>query len=104
VNLDLGDENGSIPWTDTLDPPPFFDCPWLIEVASGCLEPDSPSDLVKIVECGAKVTWLPDEDGWFCEAGHHHYSYGSDLQQDEERAEALAEALWMGEKRGGVSF
>jgi hypothetical protein len=44
-------------------------CPWLIEVPSGNPEPDSPSDTIKHVACGALLR--PDgPDGSVCEAGH----------------------------------
>lgn len=49
-------------------------CPWMIEVASGNPEPDFPSDLVDIVECGAKIGPHPDypgvEGATICENGH----------------------------------
>jgi hypothetical protein len=40
--------------------------------------PDSPSDLIEIVECGAKMRDIVD--GVECEAGHTHYYYGSSSQ------------------------
>lgn len=52
-------------------------CAWAIQVPSGCLEPDSPADLWKIVDCGAKVKDHPVHpgQGWRCEAGHEHIEY-----------------------------
>jgi len=60
-------------------------CGWLIEVASGHPEPDSPSDMIRIVECGAPVTTITD--GWECANGHRHLFYGSASQQAEEAME-----------------
>lgn len=41
------------------------------------------------VECGAPVHAI--KDGWECEAGHHHFYYGSPSQIAEERQEAYME-------------
>lgn len=68
-------------------------CSWLVQVVSGNPEPDSIEDTYKIVECGARVFALTfdPEGGWGCESGHHHWPYGSDQQQAEERIEFMAE-------------
>ncbi len=65
-------------------------CTWLVEVPSGNPEPDCPADLVKVIECGAQVTYQVADNGskgWSCEAGHSHWEYGSPNQQAEERLE-----------------
>ena len=69
-------------------------CTWLVLAPTGCVEPDSPADLYREVECGAKVTTLVAENGskgWSCESGHHHWEYGSPNQQAEEFNEWLHE-------------
>jgi len=64
-------------------------CSWLIEVPSGHPEPDFPSDMWKIVECGAPVEVLPD--GWICNNGHEYIDYGSTRGRVVEQEEALIE-------------
>jgi len=72
-------------------------CTWLVEVASGNPEPDSIEDTVMIIDCGAPRTAIHENgsDGWACEAGHHHWEYGSPNQASEEADEALAERYAM---------
>lgn len=65
-------------------------CTWLIEVPSGHPEPDSPADMTAIVECGGLVTFRAD--GWDCEHGHSHDTYGSPAQLAAEATEAVMEA------------
>jgi len=73
-------------------------CHWMIEVASGNPEPDSFADTVMIIDCGATVTRLFENDshGWKCESGHGGWEYGSPMQAAEEADEALAEYFGMG--------
>lgn len=70
-------------------------CTWLVECASGNPEPDCYEDTIAIIDCGAPRTALRENgsDGWTCEAGHHHWEYGSPMQQAEERDEAMAERM-----------
>ena len=60
---------------------------WHEEVAEAIAE-----DPWEIVECGAPVRDITD--GWECDAGHHHYTYGSPSQIAEERQEAMMERGW----------
>jgi hypothetical protein len=50
-----------------------------------------------IIDCGAPRTAIYENgsDGWTCEAGHHHWEYGSPNQASEEADEALAERYAM---------
>jgi len=62
-------------------------CTWLIEVASGNPEPDFPEDMVRIIECGAPVTFN-QYGSWKCEAGHEHISYDDPARADYEAEQA----------------
>lgn len=77
-------------------------CPWLVErrrtaghrCAEGCDEGCWAAEMdaeagPEVIECGAPMTVTAD--GWHCEAGHEHLTYGSRLQQAQERLEARAE-------------
>lgn len=72
-------------------------CGWLVErereitdeMVDAGWYPDSEADLWEVVECGAPVHDITD--GWECDAGHHHYEYGSPSQIAEEHREAMAE-------------
>ena len=72
-------------------------CTWLVLVRNTTREIDFPSDLYDEVECGAPRTAVHENgsDGWTCEAGHHHWEYGSPNQASEEANEALAERYAM---------
>jgi hypothetical protein len=82
-------------------PVTFVTCSWLVEVATGNPEPDFPSDLYTVEECGARVTSLDgkaDLEHTECENGHVRHAYGSaEWQADDmadywaERAEAMAD-------------
>ena len=80
-------------------------CIWMVERVR---DPTPPADMhpdeytewyeyladmprTEIVECGAPVHDI--EDGWECEAGHHHFTYGSARQQAEEQEMAMMERL-----------
>lgn len=69
-----------------------FNCPWLVERTHtwGDEEYGYESDTVT-EECGA-LAWAI-EDGWECELGHQHLTYGSARQQAEERLEAMVEDM-----------
>lgn len=77
-------------------------CQWLIEIPREVTVemsdegwyPDSESDLWVTVECGAPVHDITD--GWKCDRGHHHFTYGSPSQIAEERMMALAERFGEG--------
>lgn len=74
-------------------------CGWLVErrreITPEMVEadwyPDSEADLWEVAECGAPTREITD--GWACEAGHHHYTYGSPSQQAEEMEMAMMERL-----------
>ena len=74
-------------------------CQWLVErrrvitdeMVANDWYPDSEADLWETVECGATVHDITD--GWRCEAGHHHFTYGSPSQIEEERCQAMMERL-----------
>jgi hypothetical protein len=66
-------------------------CTWEHMVRSNHPEPTSESDCWKIAYCGAPVSDIVD--GWACEAGHRHFTYGSESQINEEREEALSEEM-----------
>lgn len=76
-----------------------WNCSWRVWVPSGDPEPDVEYGLGGVyieAECGAAAYELTDPetgevDGWECEAGHRHFTYGSRRQQIEERTEALME-------------
>lgn len=62
-------------------------CHWMIQIASGCPEPDSYEDTIQVVDCGATLTRFTAESGtrgWRCESGHHGWEFGSDEMQSEE--------------------
>ena len=63
-------------------------CPWLVWVHTGNPEPDQEFGLGGVYvegECGAQVADIVD--GWECEAGHRHLTYGSPSQIVEEATE-----------------
>jgi hypothetical protein len=61
--------------TGTYTTDPEFDtCTWLVQVPSGCPEPDFESDCWLIVECGAPVK-VNGHGSWRCEHGHEHVSF-----------------------------
>lgn len=88
----------------------FTTCPWLVEQQVTFPFYEVPEDWdydkdgdpndfshydgpsTEIVECGAPIVRL-DADGWACEAGHEHLTYGSPAQQAAEREEALREMI-----------
>ena len=75
-------------------PVKFVTCSWLVEVATGNPEPDFPSDLYTVEECGARVTSLDgkaDLEHTECENGHVRHAYGSAARQEEDQAEYFAE-------------
>jgi hypothetical protein len=75
-------------------------CTWLverrIEITADMIEggwfAECEADNWEVVECGAPAHDIVD--GWECEAGHHHFRYGTPSQIAEERMEALAERDW----------
>lgn len=69
-------------------------CTWEHMVPSNHPEPDSEADCWKVVQCGETVSDIVD--GWACEGGHRHFTYGSDSQINEERQEALVEMIKSG--------
>jgi hypothetical protein len=76
----------------------FLTCSWLIEVATGHPEPDFPSDLYDVVECGAKVFTLDgaaDLDHTTCEFGHERHAMGtSEWYRQEWEAEMRERAAF----------
>lgn len=77
-----------------------YKCDALVQIPNGHPEPDSPSDLYDIVECGAKVTLIYRDGnlaGHECEAGHYFISeeYKTDAERYEEYlADRQAEGYW----------
>lgn len=62
--------NGRIYWTDAKGVATRARCSWLVD--HGYNEDGDPI----ILECDAPFTAL-DDDGWECEAGHQHFTYGT---------------------------
>lgn len=66
-------------------------CGWLVQIASNNPEPDFPEDLYHIVPCGAPLI-RDDEDGWECEDGHVHHTYGSAAWREQDYADWMEES------------
>jgi len=84
LQVKLEQVNGNIEGEALNDP---NRCHWMIEIASGCPEPDSYEDTIQVVDCGATLTRFTAESGtrgWRCESGHHGWEFGSDEMQSEE--------------------
>jgi hypothetical protein len=72
--------------------PVTFTCGWLVERTYTVGDDESGYEGYTVTEeCGA-LAWTTDQ-GWVCDAGHEHLTYGSEAQQAEERVEAMVEAL-----------
>jgi hypothetical protein len=63
--------NGRIYWVDERGVATRATCAWLVQLP-GYDEDGN----VTVVDCGAPLVRL-DDDGWECEAGHVHHTYGS---------------------------
>ena len=73
----------------------FVGCDWAVQVASGCPEPDFPSDAWKIVDCGTRVRVAADGETTCCEAGHARLPLEVAWSAGREFAERAAfSALW----------
>lgn len=56
-------------------------------------------DYYAIIECDGIVTFT--KDGWHCDNGHEHLTYGSPAQQEQERIEAAVE--YMASRDGSIA-
>ena len=67
-------------------PAAFVVCDWLVEVPEALFHapeeewyPDFPSDVYRVVECGARVSSTDgSDDHTVCDAGHHRIPYAED--------------------------